>query len=104
MISRGAFSHCEDLEQVVFEPGSAPEEISEMAFKCSGIKSFVAPPSLRRIGDMAFQECKRLKDVRLNEDIRELGWLCFWGTGVADLKLPPQIEMTPEQLGIGQVG
>ena len=51
---------------------------------------------------MAFRKCRRLNDVRLNEDIRELGWLCFWETGVTDLKLPPQIKMTPEQLGIGQ--
>ena len=51
---------------------------------------------------MAFEECYALRDFQLNEGIQELGSLCLWKTAVADLKFPPHIKMTPEQLGTRQ--
>ena len=51
---------------------------------------------------MAFRECYWLKDFRLNEGARELGWLCFLKTKVTEPKLFSQVHMTAEQLGIGQ--
>lgn len=60
----------------------------------------MAPASLRKIDGMAFGGCRELVDFRLNEGVQDLGGLCLWNTGVA-LQLPPQIQKTPEQLGIG---
>lgn len=38
----------------------------------------------------------------MNEGIQELGWLCFWAAAITDLKIPPQVKKTPEQLGLDQ--
>ena len=38
----------------------------------------------------------------MNENIQELGWLCFWGTKITDMEIPPRVGKTPEQLGFGQ--
>ena len=100
MIGEAAFSDCKNLRQAVFEPGAAVEEIQQLAFYRSGLESFVVPPSLRKIGDVAFRECRNLKTFELNADIQELGLLCLWGTGIADLRLPPHTRMTREQLGL----
>ena len=51
---------------------------------------------------MAFRECYNLKKFEPNEDIQELSWFCFWRTGVTDLRIPPHIRMTREQLGLDQ--
>ena len=45
------------------------EEIGFKAFFRSGLESFTAPPSLRRIDTMVFQECHNLKKFELNVDI-----------------------------------
>ena len=102
VIGEKAFYCCGSLRQVVFDPGSAVEEIQFQAFYRAGLESFTAPPSLRRVGDLAFEGCAALKDLRLHEDVRELGWLCLWKTAVANVRLPPRAKMTPEQLGVGQ--
>ena len=61
VIGEEAFSDCKNLRQVVFDSGSAVEEIQQMAFRRSGLESFTAPPSLRKIGIMTFRECCNLK-------------------------------------------
>ena len=35
----------------------------------SGLESFAAPPSLRKIDALAFGECRELRTFELNEDI-----------------------------------
>lgn len=102
VIGEKAFFDCENLRQVVFEPGSAVEEIQQMAFRRSGLESFTAPPSLRKISIMAFRECDSLKRFEPNENIQELGWFCLWETGISDLYLPPHIRMTREQLDLAK--
>ena len=66
MIEKKAFADCEDLKQVVFEPGAVVEEIQYKAFYCSGLESFTAPSSLRKIDALAFQDCYNLKTFELN--------------------------------------
>ena len=100
VIGKWAFSDCKSLRQIVFDPGSAVVEIQRKAFRCSGLESFIAPPSLRRIGGVAFSECCNLKTFELNEGIQEIGWFCLWRAGVTDLHLPPHVQMTREQLGL----
>ena len=101
-IDECAFWKCGSLKSVSFGADSALEDVGVRAFMDSGLEAFVSPPSLKKICDLAFVECVELKDFQLSESVRELGWLCFWATGVTDLKLPPHVRMTPEQLGIGQ--
>lgn len=51
---------------------------------------------------MAFGECHNLETFELNEGIQELGWLCLWGTGITELRIPQQVQKTREQLGLVQ--
>ena len=102
VIRERVFAQCSNLKEVIFGMDSAVEEISAWAFWGSGLESFTTPPALKKIGDLAFGNCPALRNFRLNEEVQELGWLCLWGTGVTELKLPPQVRMTPEQLGVGQ--
>ena len=57
------------MKQVTFDPGSAVTEIRFKAFHSSGIESFNAPPSLRKIDALAFGECRSLKTFEPNEDV-----------------------------------
>ena len=54
------------------------------------------------IGLLTFGECHNLKTLELTDDIKELGWFCLWGTGVADLRIPQRVQRTREQLGLDQ--
>ena len=38
----------------------------------------------------------------MNKKIQELDWLCLWATAIEDLKIPPQVKMTLELLGLDQ--
>ena len=69
VIGEEAFARCGSLRQVIFDPGSAVTEIRCKAFHSSGIESFNAPPSLRKIDAVAFRECRALKIFEPNEDI-----------------------------------
>ena len=100
MIEEEAFAHCENLKQVIFDPGSAVTEIQYNAFYCSGLESFTAPSSLRKIDTMAFQNCWKLKKFELNEGIRDPGLFCLYRTGITDLYVPPHVKLTREQLGL----
>ena len=75
-------------------------QIQRYAFCCSALESFAAPASLKEIGLMAFRECHYLRSFTLNEGIRKLELLCLWGTGITDLRIPPHVRRTPEQLGV----
>ena len=77
------------------------EEIKCRAFYRCGLESFEAPPSLKKIGTLTFGGCDLLREFKLNDGIQELGYLCFLGTQITGLKIPPQVGKTPEQLGIG---
>ena len=102
VVGERAFFDCYRLRQVTFDPGSAVEEIECKAFCDSGLASFVAPPSLRKIGTAAFRECCNLRRFELNEGIQELGLLFLLGTGTKALSIPPYIRITREQLGLDQ--
>ena len=82
VIEKETFQGCKNLQSVAFPNGSELEEIREAAFQGSGLESFAAPRSLKKIGDMAFARCP-LKDIKLNEDIQEIGWFCLWKTKVS---------------------
>ena len=101
VIGERTFTGYHNLKSVRFEEESVLEEIKCRAFYGCGLESFNAPPSLKKIGDMAFGKCTQLKDFRLNEGIQELGYLCFLGTQITNLEIPQQVGKTPQQLGIG---
>ena len=89
-----------DIERVIFEDNSQLNEVGDYAFKDTQIESFVAPPSLRKIGLMAFKNCARLKDVWLNLETTELGRFCFWGTQVTELQNAPKTFTDSADIGL----
>lgn len=96
-IGREAFRDCERLRGVALP--DLLEEIRTGAFQGSGLESFSAPASLKQIDELAFGECYSLKDFWLNDRLQRLGYLCLWRAEISAPMLPPQIRMTPEQLG-----
>ena len=49
---------------------------------------------------MAFKNCARLKDVRLNPETTELGRFCFWGTQVTELQNVPKTFIDSTEIGL----
>ena len=56
------------------------EKIGSEAFRGASFEKFVAPGSLREIGDAVFFMCRNLKCVELNDKLERIGTLCFYGT------------------------
>ena len=63
-IESGVFQACKSLKRVTVL-GDGLEIIGQEAFAESGIKSFVAPSSLRELKEKAFAGCSALKHVDL---------------------------------------
>lgn len=72
-IEKCAFSHCRFLRNVTFMAQSALRVIRTGAFEWTALEELVTPASLREIGAEAFNGCKRLQTVRLNEGLEMLG-------------------------------
>ena len=68
-----AFKDCASLREVVFTANSHLESIGIAAFYNSGITSFNAPSSLRKVCQVAFCGCKNLRRVILNDGLQVLG-------------------------------
>jgi len=62
-IGKAAFSYCVALDGITLPHGLL--RIGPGAFMRSGISRLTLPVSLRELGDRAFAECNRLKDVTL---------------------------------------
>ena len=94
VIGENQFTDCENQKSVTFGDCSQLQEIGRKAFYEYGLESFEAPPGLENIGDMAVGKCGSLANFKLNDDIQELGQLCFQGTQITGLEIPPQVEKT----------
>ena len=64
-----------------------------MAFHEAGLEAFTAPPHLRKIEAYAFFNCKKLKELNLNEELETLGHWCFSATGVAEARIPASVKI-----------
>lgn len=58
---------------MTFAEGSQLERIGEYCFANSGLEEFIAPPGLKEIERGAFEDCKNLKRVVLNDELDTLG-------------------------------
>ena len=72
-IEEDAFRDWSNLTEVIFEPYSRLQSIGSHAFVGTALKKFVAPDSLKFIGEGAFAGCRKLKSVALNEGLQSLG-------------------------------
>ena len=65
-----AFSGCEGLRELVFEPGSRLKSIGEHCFSHCALERVELPRSVRTIGDSAFRDCGRLCALSFEEGSR----------------------------------
>lgn len=77
-IGREAFVNCVSLEKVNFYDCPILG-IGESAFENSGIESAIFNETTVRIGENAFRDCKKLRNVSISKYILELGAGAFYG-------------------------
>ena len=85
-----------------FQNGSRLQKILSFAFASTAIDSFRASPDLKEIHSLAFYNCANLALVALDENITYLGELCFLNTALKNVYLPPVLDTSNEELGVGQ--
>ena len=89
-ISPYAFAYRSDLKEVEFPKSLSV--INDLAFLDCGIRTFVAPPNLVRIGKRAFMECVQLEYVQLNVGLLEIGEGAFARTKLAEhIRVPASV-------------
>ncbi len=77
VISYETFRDCESLSSFMFPMNV--EEIGGHAFSNSGLTSVTLLMGIKKIGDFAFTDCKKLESVSLTSTIESFGSMCFWG-------------------------
>lgn len=90
-IGDGAFADCKNLKTV-----QLPDTlflIGDSSFAgCTSLTKLNFPDSLRYIGDSTFAGCKGLTgELRLPEEMEEIGDCAFMGTGYTSLELPGKL-------------
>ncbi len=89
-----AFAYRKELRTIEF-PDSL-QIIGSLAFLNSGIREFVAPVNLTKIGDRAFMGCSQLEHIQLNKGLAEIGEGAFARTSV---RTPINVPATVAKLG-----
>ena len=72
-IGEEAFCGCAALKTLTCPHDAQLGEIGRMAFARTGLELFIAPGSLRMLGDGAFAECASLQRVALNQGLQAVG-------------------------------
>jgi len=101
---------------VSFEPSSSdlivtiPSEyngkpvvaIGEKAFERNyTIEKIIVPDTVVEIGEQAFAECNKLKEVKLSENLTVMGVACFEGTPLESIMLPESLKELPDRTFAG---
>lgn len=79
-IGYDTFMSCESLEQVRFSSGCELKKIGQVSFFCCfKLKELSLPDSLITIGNQAFYRCVSLERVRFGKRVKEIGSHAFQG-------------------------
>ena len=91
-IDHGAFSHCENLQEVTMP--SSIVSIGETAFLgCNSLKSIEIPDGVVTIGMGAFISCKALNSIEIPEGVTQIEDNCFsLCTNMESVTLPTQLK------------
>lgn len=103
-IAVGAFRDWVNLAEVVFTGKSRLQHIGTHAFMNTALERFVAPRSLRTMRAGVFMNCKRLKEVRLNEGLETLGGDkdgVFQNSGLETIYLPSTLRSMGQKTFFG---
>ena len=78
IIQDSTFYKCKNLKEVAFEEGSKLKIIQAGTFYgCANLTNINLPEGLARIIRCAFCYCKSLKEIRLPNQLEEIGSRCF---------------------------
>ena len=92
-IEAEAFRDWTNLKEIIFEDGSKLESIGARAFAGTSLQYFVAPESLKTIGDGAFADCKSLQKVTLNEGLKSISGVgVFQNSGLETICIPSTLR------------
>jgi hypothetical protein len=73
------------------------EEIGEWAFARCALVRIVIPPTVKEIGERAFEECSELTTVILNDGLEEIGRRAFALCALVRIVIPPTIKEIDER-------
>ncbi len=85
-IGCAAFQDCMELERADMS-NTQIETISESIFLDSGIKEIIFPVNLKKISSESFSGTENLKNVRINESIKEIDIRAFYKSGLTSITL-----------------
>ncbi len=73
-----------------------PEGVTEIEdgayFAREDIGKVVLPPTVKRIGKSAFQECVNLSEINLPKALEEINEFAFWHTALGELEIPEGVK------------
>lgn len=55
------------------------------------VNSFTVPESVTTIGSYSFDSLDNLKEIKLNEGLKDINWYAFRGTGLKDVTIPSSV-------------
>ena len=91
VIEKGVVTAYKGLNSDIVIPEGVVE-IGENAFEGTAIESLSLPSSLLRIGDFAFNECRKLKSIDLPEGLEVLGQDAFSETPLKSVRFPESLR------------
>ena len=92
VIGRNAFFRWNSLKKIQFAKNGALQKIEAKAFSRTCLRIFVAPPSLREIGQAAFHECTQLTTILLNDGLDTIGADAFGKSRVKSVIIPASVQ------------
>jgi hypothetical protein len=97
-IYKKMFSYTKFKEVII--PNSVIE-LKDNCFSNSSLEKIEIPLSIKTIPDMAFYNCKNLKNILLHDEIRSIKKHAFYSSGIRELRIPPKIKEINLKLLIG---
>ena len=73
------------------------EEIANQTFSKKQIESIRIPNTVKNIGAGAFEDCKNLKAVTLNEGLKAIEFDAFQGTSIEKITIPSTVKKIGER-------
>ena len=97
-ISEDAFSFCQQLTRVEFEPNSELRTIEKCAFQYSNLVSIVIPSHVTQICKRTFFDCFNLSRVEFepNSELRKIESSAFYFSKITSILIPKNVKYIHE--------
>lgn len=99
IVAKKAFSGFSSFSHAILP--DTLEVMGDFALANTAITSFHAPSALKAIGEKAFYQCGKLREIELNEGLVEVRNDAFSSTAIEELRLPASVERLGNPLAAG---